>query len=85
TDYPSRRPPPQGRGSSLSHSRQPTRQAYVAQTSDSSTVIDPAWYFDMGATDHVTPDLEKLSISSDYSGRDKLQVGNGLSGIQIEQ
>lgn len=39
--------------------------------------MDPSWYFDTGATDHVTPDISKLTIANDYTGDDKLQVGNG--------
>ncbi|CAN1848848.1 Retrovirus-related Pol polyprotein from transposon RE1 [Linum perenne] len=74
-DFPSRRPLPRSRTSS--HSRQQPRQAYVAHHTDSSTVVDPAWYFDTGATDHVTPDLGKLTVADDYAGEDKLQVGNG--------
>ncbi|CAN1793703.1 Retrovirus-related Pol polyprotein from transposon RE1 [Linum perenne] len=70
-DYPSRRPPPQ---------RDNHRQAHVAQYGGSSSmVVDPAWYFDTGATDHVTPDISKLTVTEDYGGNDKLQVGNGSS------
>ncbi|CAN1774291.1 Retrovirus-related Pol polyprotein from transposon RE1 [Linum perenne] len=76
TDYPARRPPPQGRSTS-STSRQSTRQVHVAQHGDSSSVLDPSWYFDSGATDHVTPDVGKLISVDDYNGGDKLQVGNG--------
>ncbi|CAN1165745.1 Retrovirus-related Pol polyprotein from transposon RE1 [Linum perenne] len=72
TDYPSRRHPPTNRDSS--------RQANIAQSSSSSSVMDPSWYFDSGATDHVTPDLTKLSIADDYTGTDKLQVGDEFSG-----
>ncbi|XP_031260691.1 uncharacterized protein LOC116118873 [Pistacia vera] len=32
---------------------------------------------DSGATDHVTCNLSQLSISKNYEGEDKLQVGNG--------
>lgn len=39
--------------------------------------MDPSWYFDTGAIGHVTPDLHKLNIIDDYTGDDKLQVGNG--------
>ncbi|KAL4563173.1 hypothetical protein LXL04_027209 [Taraxacum kok-saghyz] len=67
TDYPSRRQNP----------RNPPRQANVAQYHSPSTVIDPAWYIDTGATDHVSPDIQKLNIAEDYKGDDKLQVGNG--------
>ncbi|CAN1152414.1 Retrovirus-related Pol polyprotein from transposon RE1 [Linum perenne] len=66
TDYPSRYLPPRDQG----------RQANVAQHS-SSSVVDPSWYFDTGATDHVTPDLGRLYFTDDYTGVDKLQVGDG--------
>ncbi|CAN1270978.1 Retrovirus-related Pol polyprotein from transposon RE1 [Linum perenne] len=79
TDYPSRRPPPQGRPS-IPQARSSPRQAYMAQASDSTSVIDPSWYFDTGATDHVTPDFGKLSVADEYNGGDKLQVGNDFTG-----
>lgn len=41
TDYPSRRPNP----------RTQYRQAHMAQHNSPSTVVDPSWYFDTGATD----------------------------------
>ncbi|KAH1193046.1 Retrovirus-related Pol polyprotein from transposon RE1 [Glycine max] len=63
TDYPSRRANP----------RVSSRQANVAQTGTSSIVMDPSWYFDTGATDHVTPDISKLTIANDYTDDDKLQ------------
>lgn len=43
-----------------------------------STIVDPAWYFDSGASHHVTPDLANLSINSEYNGDDQLVVGNGI-------
>ncbi|KAH7655738.1 Zinc finger CCHC-type protein [Dioscorea alata] len=42
-----------------------------------SAVVDPSWYFDTGTTDHITPDLNKLNISDEYRGDDKLLIGNG--------
>ncbi|KAL5820821.1 hypothetical protein ACOSQ3_022703 [Xanthoceras sorbifolium] len=42
-----------------------------------STVMDPAWYVDSGATNHITYDLGNMSIKSDYKGLDCLTVGNG--------
>ncbi|CAH9104736.1 unnamed protein product, partial [Cuscuta epithymum] len=67
TDFPSRRLNP----------RNNSRQANTATTGSSSTVLDPSWYFDTGATDHVTPDIGKISLADTYTGDDKLQVGNG--------
>ncbi|KAL4587789.1 hypothetical protein LXL04_000663 [Taraxacum kok-saghyz] len=52
--------------------RRPNRQANMAQYNSQSTVIDPAWYFDSGATDHVSPDINKLNITDEYKGDDKL-------------
>lgn len=69
TDFPSRRPNPRNQ------SRQ--AQAHVAQHYSPSTVFDPNWYLDSGATDHVSPDLQKLNVADEYKGDDKLQVGNG--------
>ncbi|CAN0858726.1 Retrovirus-related Pol polyprotein from transposon RE1 [Linum grandiflorum] len=80
TDYPSRCPPELLRSSSSRpQQRSSRRQAYIAQHGDSSTVVDPAWYFDSRATDHVTPDIGNLNLAADYHGTDKLQVGNGFT------
>ncbi|CAN1153933.1 hypothetical protein LINPERPRIM_LOCUS15019 [Linum perenne] len=45
--------------------------------------MDPAWYFDTGAKDHVTPNFSKLTLAEDYTGEDKLQIGNGLNDTQM--
>ncbi|KAL5766826.1 hypothetical protein ACOSP7_017443 [Xanthoceras sorbifolium] len=42
-----------------------------------STVADPAWYIDSGATNHITADLNNLSLKNEYKGNEKLAVGNG--------
>ncbi|KAL5842030.1 hypothetical protein ACOSQ3_012633 [Xanthoceras sorbifolium] len=42
-----------------------------------STVADPAWYIDSGATNHITADLNNLSLKNEYRGNEKLAVGNG--------
>lgn len=39
--------------------------------------IDTAWYLDSGATDHLTADLNNLSLKSEYQGPDQLKIGNG--------
>lgn len=36
-------------------------------------------YFDIGATDRITPDLQELHLADEYHGSDKLQVGNGTN------
>lgn len=66
TNYPSRRP----------LNRDQPRQAHTANYHSPSTVMDPSWYFDTRATNHVTLDLTKLHITKPCIGEDKLQVGN---------
>ncbi|PON50744.1 hypothetical protein PanWU01x14_221160 [Parasponia andersonii] len=39
-------------------------------------VIDPSWYDDSGATNHVTAEHENMHLK-DYCSKDKLKVGNG--------
>ena len=47
-----------------------------------STIYDPNWYPDFGATHHMTPDPMNLMDKMDYAGSEKLIVGNGL-GMSI--
>uniref|UniRef100_A0ACD5TNX4 Uncharacterized protein n=1 Tax=Avena sativa TaxID=4498 RepID=A0ACD5TNX4_AVESA len=44
--------------------------------------VDPHWYMDSGATDHLTSDLDRLSVHERYGGKDKVQVANG-AGLNI--
>jgi hypothetical protein len=44
--------------------------------------IDPNWYSDTGATDHITSDLDRLAVCELYHGGQQVQVGNG-SNLQI--
>ena len=43
------------------------------------TVIDPSWYADSGATNHVIAKMNNLSLKKPYEGREKLMIGNGKS------
>lgn len=43
---------------------------------------DPNWYIDTGATDHLTSDLDRLSLPERYQGKDQVQVANGI-GLHI--
>jgi hypothetical protein len=52
----------------------------VAHTS--SYTIDPNWYVDTGATDHINNDLDRLALRERYHGGEQFQVGNG-AGLQI--
>jgi histone deacetylase 1/2 len=44
--------------------------------------VDPAWYMDTGATDHITSDLDRLAIRNAYNGNDRVHIGNG-AGLHI--
>ncbi|KAM0879310.1 hypothetical protein ACQ4PT_034299 [Festuca glaucescens] len=43
--------------------------------------IDPNWYMDTGATDHLTSDLDRLSVHECYHGKDQVQVANGAGAL----
>lgn len=43
---------------------------------------DTNWYIDTGATDHLTSDLDRLSMQERYHGKDQVQVANG-AGLHI--
>jgi hypothetical protein len=48
----------------------------------SSYKVDPNWYSDTGATDHITSDLDRLAVHAQYQGDDMVQVGN-REGLKI--
>uniref|UniRef100_A0ACD5V3W7 Uncharacterized protein n=1 Tax=Avena sativa TaxID=4498 RepID=A0ACD5V3W7_AVESA len=58
------------------HGEEEQPSANVAGTS-SGYQVDPNWYSDTGATDHITSDLDRLSFRERYNGNDNVQVGNG--------
>ncbi|KAL4588192.1 hypothetical protein LXL04_001074 [Taraxacum kok-saghyz] len=69
-DYPSRKPNPRD---------PPARQAHLSQYQNPSAMVDPSWYVDSGATDHIAPYLQRMNLAEEYQGTDKLQVGNGTN------
>ena len=44
--------------------------------------VDTNWYTNTGATDHVTADLDRISICEKYPGKEQVQVANG-TGLSI--
>jgi hypothetical protein len=54
----------------------------AALASTRSYQVDPNWYCDTGATDHITNVLKRLAMHEQYHGGDTVQVGNG-AGLQI--
>jgi hypothetical protein len=51
----------------------------------SSSPIDPNWYLDSGVTDHITGELEALTMHETYSGNDQIRVatGAGMDTIHV--
>ncbi|KAK1616431.1 hypothetical protein QYE76_021948 [Lolium multiflorum] len=54
--------------------------ALATQGSTSSYPVDPTWYMDTGATDHLTHELSKLNPRDTYTGHDQVRTADG-SGI----
>ena len=52
------------------------------QGQTSSYPVDPSWYADTGATDHLTNELDKLTVRENYNGKDQVHAANG-SGMHI--
>jgi hypothetical protein len=44
--------------------------------------VDPAWYSDTGAADHITSELDKLTVREKYTGPDQIHATNG-GGMHI--
>jgi hypothetical protein len=44
--------------------------------------VDTNWYTDTSATDHITSELDKLSMKEKYMGHEKIQTASG-SGMRI--
>jgi hypothetical protein len=44
--------------------------------------VDPVWYMDTGATDHLTGELDKLGVKEPYHGKDHVHTANG-QGMRI--
>jgi hypothetical protein len=40
------------------------------------------WYMDTGATDHITGELEKLTVHDKYHGGEQVHAANG-TGMEI--
>jgi hypothetical protein len=53
-----------------------SRMAGMATSSDNN------WYIDSGATDHITGNLDKLTMQDTYGGHNQIQATNG-SGMHI--
>ncbi|KAK1615934.1 hypothetical protein QYE76_021451 [Lolium multiflorum] len=68
--------------SRFDHNIQPTTRSTAHASAPSSSnseyySVDPNWYMDSGATDHMTADLERLTTHDRYKGNDQVHVANG--------
>ena len=54
----------------------------AALVTTSSYKIDPNWYSDTGATNHITSDLGHLVVRKQYHGGEQVQVSKG-AGLQM--
>jgi hypothetical protein len=50
----------------------------TALAAASSYLVDVNWYSDTGAMDHITSDLERLTIYDKYHGNEQIQTAGGL-------
>lgn len=70
----------------FNHSFQPEdlreRTGNVANTG--SYNVDTNWYIDSGANDHLTSDLDRLTVHDRYTGKDSVQVANGAGSSNQE-
>ncbi|XP_071674374.1 uncharacterized protein [Lolium perenne] len=44
--------------------------------------VDPTWYFDTGATDHMTSEMAKLNSQEPYRGHDKVRTADGSGTVR---
>lgn len=45
--------------------------------------VDTNWYMDMGATDHIAGELDRLTVHDHYNGGDQVHTASG-SGMKID-
>jgi hypothetical protein len=55
----------------------------TANSAAASYNLDPVWYADSAATDHITGDLNKLTMKENYSGQDQAHATND-TGMTIK-
>lgn len=49
----------------------------VATVTENLYSVDPNWYVDTGAMDHITNDLKRLTTKEPYGGTNQVQVADG--------
>uniref|UniRef100_A0A453NPZ7 Retrovirus-related Pol polyprotein from transposon TNT 1-94-like beta-barrel domain-containing protein n=1 Tax=Aegilops tauschii subsp. strangulata TaxID=200361 RepID=A0A453NPZ7_AEGTS len=54
----------------------------MAGAADGSYGVDTNWYVDSGATNHITSELEKVTMREKYRGQDHIHTASG-EGMKI--
>nr|GEW06481.1 retrovirus-related Pol polyprotein from transposon TNT 1-94 [Tanacetum cinerariifolium] len=54
---------------------------FAASAATPTYQVDPNWYADTGATNHITNDLDKLTLKEKYNAREQVRVGNGARSV----
>jgi hypothetical protein len=55
----------------------------MANTATTSYNLDPAWYADSAATDHIMGHLDKLTVQENYGGSVQVHTAND-AGMMIK-
>lgn len=59
------------------HSYQMEDNHVAAFASNQSYSVDTNWYSDTGATDHITNDLDRLTMRERYHGNEQIRIASG--------
>nr|ABA94875.1 retrotransposon protein, putative, Ty1-copia subclass [Oryza sativa Japonica Group] len=57
-------------------------ERHLAAAASYAYGVDSNWYMDSGATDHITNELDKLTVCDKYKGNDQVHTANG-AGAQL--
>lgn len=60
----------------------PSQLAAMAAHTHVAIDEEQPWYLDSGANNHVTHDIQNLSLQQPYTGNENVTIGNG-NGLQI--
>ncbi len=58
-------------------------ERHLAAAASYAYGVDSNWYMDSGAIDHITSELDKLTVRGKYKGNDQVHTANG-AGMKIE-
>jgi histone deacetylase 1/2 len=58
-------------------------QKTASSATTPSYCVDSNWYMDTWATDHITVELDKLTVRDRYTGNDNVHAANG-AGMEID-